>query len=91
MATRQSAGAVRYTSHQVARGSRPDAVTPGTWHLVKNVGPLRLTYQIRLLTFGALRSKVRLEIHVPRTCRPSEDLRRFLKENERVVRIQRPD
>jgi hypothetical protein len=43
----------RYTGHQVARGSRPDAVSGNTWYLMKGTSLVRLTYQVRLLTFLA--------------------------------------
>ncbi len=52
---------LRYTRQQTARGSRPDATVGDTWYLLKNVSQLRLTYQIRLLTFGAMQSRARLD------------------------------
>lgn len=65
----------RYTSHQVARGSRPDAVSGTTSYLFKSVSVLRLTYQVRLLTFLAAERGGRLIIRMPRHARPSADLR----------------
>jgi hypothetical protein len=79
----------RYTRHQVARGSRPDAVSGATAYLFKNVSVLRLTYQIRLLTFLAGERGSRLVIRVPKATRLSEDLRRFTKENRASVKIER--
>jgi len=38
------------------RGSRPDAVSGDTMYLIKNVSRLRLTYQVRLLTYSASQS-----------------------------------
>jgi hypothetical protein len=79
---------LRYTEHQVARGARPDAVDNGTWCLLKFVSRLRLTYQIRLLTFGAEQSGVRLVSRVPKGCRLSAPLRDFMRAHS-VLRIER--
>ena len=46
-------GGYRYTRHQVPRGAKADAERDGALFLLKNVSSLRLTYQIRLLTFLA--------------------------------------
>ena len=78
-----------YTRHQTARGARPDGVKGRRWLLAKNVSHLRLTYQIRLLTFGAKESKARLVIKVPKHCELSKDLQAFVNEHEDAVRIER--
>jgi hypothetical protein len=79
----------RYTGHQVARGSRPDAVSGNTWYLIKAASVVRLTYQIRLLTFLATERGARLVVRIPRTSRASADLRAFVKENSRVLRVEK--
>jgi hypothetical protein len=79
----------RYTRHQVARGARPDAADGGTWVLFKLVSELRLTYQIRLLTFAAAQQRARLFIKVPKRCKLSPPLSAFLKEHKAHVRLQR--
>jgi hypothetical protein len=81
----------RYTHHQVARGSRPDGQDRETAHLVKNVLELRLTYQVRLLTFLAQGSGKRLLISIPRSARISRDMRAFLEENKATVKVRRFD
>lgn len=81
----------RYTRHQVARGSRPDAVSGSRAYLIKNVSELRLTYQIRLLTFMAAEQRARLIIRVPKSARLSRDLRSFVKESSGVLKIERVD
>jgi hypothetical protein len=78
-----------YTRHQTARGSRPDAVTSRLWLLAKNVSHLRLTYQIRLLTFRAGETQSLLVIKVPTRCKLSTDLQAFVKQHRRIVRIER--
>jgi hypothetical protein len=79
---------LRYTKHQVPRGSRPDAVAGNDAYLVKAVSYLRLTYQIRLLTFLASESGARLTIRVPNGCSTSPELASFLS-NNRHVRLER--
>lgn len=78
----------RYTRHQVARGARPDAASGGTWYLIKNVSELRLTYQIRLLTFLAGEQGLRLIIRLPKSSRLSKDLRAFVKVNSAVLKVE---
>jgi hypothetical protein len=79
----------RYTRHQVARGSRPDAVSGSKLYLIKNVSVLRLTYQIRLLTSLVTERRGTLVIRVPKSARLSRDLRVFVKESARIVKIER--
>ncbi len=69
----------RYTAHQVARGSRPDAVSGNTWYLVKAASLVRLSYQVRLLTFMAAERGARLVIRVPESSRAFADLRAFAR------------
>jgi hypothetical protein len=64
-------------------------VTPRLWLLAKNVSHLRLTYQIRLLTFRAGETKSQLVINVPRHCKLSTDLQAFVKQHGQLVRIER--
>jgi hypothetical protein len=81
-----------YTRHQVARGSRPDATDGGSrLYLLKRVSRLRLTYQIRLLTFNAHQSNGLLVIRVPKGTRISAQLREFLSQNRRHVRLDKDD
>lgn len=71
----------RLTSHQVARGSRPDAVKDGRWYMIKNVPLMRLTYQVKLLTFLAAKDSARLVIILPADAALSADLRSFANQN----------
>jgi hypothetical protein len=82
---------LRYTRHQVARGSRPDATVGSTAYIVKKVTRMRLTYQIRLLTFLAEEQRGRLVVRVPRGCALSPDLRTFVKRHASVLRIEKAD
>jgi hypothetical protein len=86
-----SMAAVEYahTRHQVPRGARPDVVDGRDWILVKSVTHLRLTYQIRLLTFGAQQSGARLVIHVRVGCRLSRPLREFLSRFKGLVLVKK--
>lgn len=80
-----------YTRHQVARGSRPDAISGSTWYLIKNASLLRLTYQIRLLTYAAGDSGAQLVLRVPKGCRLSRPLREHIQANKPAVRVQKVD
>lgn len=78
----------RYTAHQVARGTRPDAVKGSRWYLIKNASHLRLTYQIRLLTFMAETRGARVVILRPRASTLSKDLRRFVSQHHRLIAVE---
>ena len=79
----------RNTSSQTARGTRPDGSFGSTLYLVKRVSLLRLTYQIRLLTMMAATQRGRLVIQIPKGARASRDLRAFIKEHSKDVRLER--
>jgi hypothetical protein len=76
-----------YTRHQVARGSRPDSKSGDTWYLFKHVDALRLTYQIRLLTFAAQQSGCRLVVRTPVGSKVSMSLQEFVRSNKSTIRI----
>lgn len=81
--------AFRYTKHQVARGSRPDAVVNGKMYLIKNVSEMRLTYQIRLLTYRAYRQQGKLILRLPQQAQVAESLKRFVSSNKKLISIER--
>jgi hypothetical protein len=83
------AGDIRTTHSRLPRGARPDGITEDAAHLIKLVSVLRLTYQIRLLTFLTGERWGQLVIHVPSDCRVSDRLERFLTEHPAAVRIER--
>jgi len=66
--------AMRQTKHQVPRGTKPDAEKFNRLYLIKNVGALRATYQIRLLTFRAISEGMKLIIRVPAACKFEKSL-----------------
>jgi hypothetical protein len=80
---------LRRTSAGQLRGTRPDAIGDGVAHLIKACDELRLTYQIRLLTFMVNEQGQRLRIHVSSDTRISSPLAAFARENRRVVSIER--
>ena len=79
----------RYTKHQVPRGARADAEQGDALFLLKNVSSLRLTYQIRLLTFRATDTGRRLTIRVPTRCIIHPSLRDFQRDHSKVIRIEK--
>jgi len=56
---------------------------------MKAASPVRLTYQIRLLTFMAAERGARLVIRVPKASSLSADLRAFAKANSRVLKVEK--
>lgn len=80
---------LRYTRHQVPRGTRADAERHNALYLFKNVSALRLTYQIRLLTFRAADIGCKLIIRVPAHCKLHPSLRDFQREHSDVVKIEK--
>lgn len=79
----------RYSRSQVPRAAFPDTESRDKILLLKNVSTLRLTYQIRLLTFRAVESARRLIIEVPKHCKIHPDLREFAKDHPKNVRIEK--
>lgn len=79
----------RYTKHQVARGTRSDAELHGMLYLIKGCSTLRLTYQIRLLTYQAAQRHIKLTINVPKLCKIQPCLRDFQREHATTIRIQK--
>jgi hypothetical protein len=77
---------LKYTRHQVPRGSRPDAETCDKIYLIKNVSILRATYQIKVLAFKATESRKKLILKVPTHCRFQDSLKELLKATGRVIK-----
>lgn len=80
---------LRYTRHQVARGTRPDAEIDGKLYLLKNVSILHATYQVRLLAFLAREKGKKLIIRVPKHFKPGPSLKRLMEDNPDLVRVEK--
>ena len=83
--------AYRSSRRQAVRGSRPAATDGPSWYLMKKVTHLRLTYQIKLLTFAAGESGARLIIRVPGGCQVSTPLHEFLQTHRARTTLERVD
>lgn len=77
---------LKYTRHQVPRGSRPDAETIDKIYLVKNVTMLRATYQIRLLVFKAVESHKKFMLKVPPACQFHPSLKSLIKMTGKTIK-----
>ena len=77
---------LKYTRHQVPRGSRPDAETIDKIYLIKNVSVLRATYQTRLLVFKAAENHKKLVLKVPRTCQFDASLKELIKMTGKTIK-----
>lgn len=80
---------LRYTRHQVPRGTRADGEAHDRLVLAKNVSMLRATYQIRLLTFRAVEERRKLVIMVPERCVVHPTLRQLVDELPKTIRIEK--
>jgi len=78
----------KYASN-VARGTMPDAESATEFILIKNVGELRATYQIRLTTYFAVQSSRKLHIYVPKECRIHTSLAKLIEETKDTIIISR--
>jgi hypothetical protein len=78
-----------YTKHQTPRGSRPDAEVGDKLYLIKSATLMRLTYQIRLLTYLAQTRGKKLIIRLPKESRVHESLKGFVQENKGLIKIER--
>lgn len=78
-----------YTRHQVARGTKPDFESATELYLIKGTSYLRLTYQIRLLTYLAFDRNKKLIIEVPSHCLIGDDLISFINKFAHLIKIRR--
>jgi hypothetical protein len=78
-----------YTKHQTARGARPDADLDGKFYLIKKVSEMRLTYQIRLVTYMAKTRGKKLIIQLPTRAKVHPSLRDYVRDNAGLVKIER--
>jgi len=79
----------RYSKFQTLRGALADAEQGNIIYLFKNVTELRLTYQIRLLSFRAIESSMQLVIQVPIKCKIHASLNNFVQSVGRKVQIRK--
>ena len=79
----------RYTKHQIPKGAHADAESYDKLFLLKNVSTMRLTYQVRLLTFRASESNKRLVVRVPKHCKVHPSLWAFVKELPKAVQVEK--
>ena len=79
----------RYTQHQVPRGALADAETHNRVFLIKNVGILRATYQVRLLAFKAEQTGKKLVIRIPKACKLGRDLDALRRDAPSLILIER--
>jgi hypothetical protein len=78
-----------YTKHQTPRGTMPDAEVGNVLYLIKNVSEMRLTYQVRLLTYMASSKGKKLHIKLPSSAKLHSSLRDFVREHVGLLKIER--
>jgi hypothetical protein len=77
-----------YTKHQMPRGARADAEVGDKVYLIKNVSQLRLTYQIKMLTYMAKTRNKILIIRLPKAAKIHESLREFVRSVNGLINIE---
>lgn len=78
-----------YTRHQTPRGALPDAEVGDKLYIIKNVSHLRLTYQIRVLTYMAQSRGKKFIVRLPKDAKLHSSLREFVKNFSAVIKIER--
>jgi len=78
-----------YTKHQTPRGAKADAEVADNFYLVKGASELRLTYQIKMLTYMAQIRGKRLIIQLPKKSKVHASLREFVRNMSGLVKIDR--
>jgi hypothetical protein len=78
-----------YTRHQTPRGAKADAEIGNKLYLIKSTSELRLTYQIRMLTFMAQTRGMQLIIKLPKKARVHRVLKEFVRNMGELIRIER--
>jgi hypothetical protein len=76
---------MRYTRHQVLRGTLPDAEDAKHIYLLKAPSELKVTYQIKMCTYLAKSSGKKLVLQVPPQTKKSKGLAAYLKEHKETV------
>lgn len=79
----------KYTKHQVARSTKPDAENHDKYYLIKNVSEIRATYQIRLLAYRAINEGKKLIIRVTNHTKIHPSLRDLQRECGKIIKIER--
>ncbi len=78
-----------YTKHQTPRGAMADAEVDNKMYLIKRVSQLRLTYQIRMLTYIAKEQNKKLIIQLPETTKIHGSLRGFIRDASGLIKVER--
>jgi hypothetical protein len=78
-----------YTKHQTLRSARADAEVGDKLYLIKSVSQLRLTYQIKMLTYMAQTRNKKLIIRLPKASKVHESLKTFVRDMDGLIKIER--
>jgi hypothetical protein len=78
-----------YTANQTPRGAKADAESGDKVYLIKSASQLRLTYQIRMLSYMAQTQKKKLIVQLPKEAKVHESLKGFVRDMAGLVKIER--
>jgi hypothetical protein len=78
-----------YGKDQKIRGTLPDVISDDSVIIVKGASFLRLTYQIKLLTYMVVNQKKLLKIFVNKKTRLDNSLKKHIKDYSKFIKIER--
>ena len=78
-----------YTKHQTARSAKADAEVGDKVYLIKSVSKLRLTYQIKMLTYMAQTREKKFIIRLPKEAKIHASLNDFVRDMNGLIKIER--
>lgn len=78
-----------YTKHQTVRGAKADAEVGDKVYLIKGASQLRLTYQIKMLTYMARTRNMKLIIQLPKAAKVHDSLKEFVRSMNGLIKIER--
>lgn len=78
-----------YTKHQTLRGAKADAEVGDKIYLIKNSSSLRLTYQIRMLSYMAQTRKKKLIVQLPKAAKVHITLKEFVQSMGGLLKIEK--
>lgn len=78
----------KLTAKGKLRGTKPEVATDSHFHIIKCVSLLRATYQIKLLTYFAVRDRKTLTIHLLKTGRLHHTLEDLMKKAPGTIEVK---
>lgn len=78
-----------YTKHQTFRGAKADAEVGNKMYIIKSTSDLRLTYQIKMLSYMAQTQGKMLIIRLPKEANVHNSLKEFVRSMNGLIKLER--